>query len=45
MDFIDGLSASDEYEVMMVVIDRFTKYAHFVPLRHPYTATTVARTF
>lgn len=45
MDFINGLPASDGYEVIMVVVDRFTKYAHFVPLHHPYTATTVARAF
>jgi hypothetical protein len=29
----------------MVVVDRFTKFAHFVPLKHPFTAQTVAKTF
>jgi hypothetical protein len=29
----------------MVVVDLFIKYAHFVPLRHPFTAAGVARSF
>lgn len=29
--------------MILVVVDRFTKYAHFVPLKHPYTAIIVAR--
>lgn len=27
----------------MVIVDKFTKYGHFVGLSHPYTATTVAQ--
>lgn len=45
IDFITGLPKSDGKEVIMVVVDRLTKYAHFLPLSHPYTALTVAQAF
>ena len=45
MDFIEGLTKSEGYEVIMVVVDRLTKYAHFLPLKRPYTAAGVARIF
>jgi hypothetical protein len=43
MDFIEGLPSSDHCNVIVVVVDRFTKYAHFFATKHPYTAQTIAQ--
>jgi hypothetical protein len=45
MDFIEGLPKSNGFEVILVIVDRYTKYAHFLPLKHPYNATQVAELF
>ena len=45
MDFIIGLPKSEGKSVIMVVVDRLTKYAHFRTLYHPFKASTVATTF
>ncbi|XXG42550.1 hypothetical protein AAC387_Pa01g2802 [Persea americana] len=45
MDFTDDLPSSARKTSIMVVVDRFSKYAHFSTLAHPYTTSTVADVF
>ncbi|GJW49776.1 transposon ty3-I gag-pol polyprotein, partial [Tanacetum coccineum] len=45
MDFIEKLLTSNGKSVIMVVVDMLTKYAHFMALSHPFSASQVAQTF
>ncbi|GAU25040.1 hypothetical protein TSUD_155140 [Trifolium subterraneum] len=45
LDFIAGLPKSKQFEAILVVVDRLSKYAHFIPLKHPYTARSIAEIF
>ncbi|KAG8048441.1 hypothetical protein GUJ93_ZPchr0009g1673 [Zizania palustris] len=45
MDFIEGFPRVCGKLVVLTIIERFSKYAHFIALGHPYTTTTVTHTF
>lgn len=45
MDFINGLPNSQGKDTILVVVDKMSKYAHFIALSHSYTAFTVAQVF
>jgi hypothetical protein len=40
MDFIEGLPKSNS-----TVVDKFSKYSHFIALLHPFTTAKVAQVF
>jgi hypothetical protein len=42
---LKGFLPLKEKNVILVVVDRLTKYAHFLPLSHPYIVQTVADFF
>lgn len=45
IDFITGLPRSHRVDCILVVVDRLSKLAHFLNLRHPFTARTMAEVF
>jgi hypothetical protein len=45
MDFTTVLPKSGNKSVIMVVVDRLSKYAHFCTLQHPFTTSSVAQIF
>lgn len=45
MDFIEGLPTSATYNCIMVVVDKFSKYSHFIRLAHPFSALKIAKLY
>ena len=42
---VEGLPKSHLKSVVFVVVDRLTKYTHFMALYHPYTTAKVANLY
>ncbi|GJW41347.1 reverse transcriptase domain-containing protein [Tanacetum coccineum] len=45
IDFIEGLLKPEGKDVIMVVVERLSKYAHFIGLSHPFTVAHIAQVF
>lgn len=45
MDFIEGLPKSSSRNSNFVVVNRLSKYDHFIPIRHSYSAKDIANIF
>ena len=45
MDFITGLLKSEGKSVIMMVVDKLTKYTHFCALTHPFKSSTISTAF
>ena len=45
IDFIEGLPRSAGKNCILVIVDKFSKFSHFIPMSHPFTAAVVAKAF
>ena len=45
MDFVEGLPISRGFEAILVVVYHLSKGAQFIPVKHLFTASSVAKIF
>lgn len=42
---MEGLPLFGNTNAILVVVDKFSKFAHFIPLKHPFSAASATRLF
>lgn len=42
MDFIERLPKFERFDTILVVVDRLSRYAHFIAIKHPFSTPFVA---
>lgn len=45
MDFVESVPKSKGWDTVLVVVNRLTKCAHYIGLKHPFSAESVAVVF
>ena len=45
MDFVEGFLKSRGIDMIMVVVEFLSKYAHFIGLKHPFSVKDIAANF
>jgi hypothetical protein len=45
MNFVVGFPKLGGKSVILTIVDRFSKFAHFIPVGHPYSTASVAKAF
>ena len=45
LDFVEGLPISASHDIILVIVDKFSRCAHLLALIHPFTALQVAKLY
>lgn len=45
MDFVEELPTSEVNDIILIMVDRLTKYPHFIPMVYSFIAITVVKAF
>lgn len=45
MNFVEGWPLAHGRNAILMVVDHLSKYGHFIPIKHPYSAPKIAEIF